>query len=206
MSVTVVAFLVSAVAAQSGGLVDYPIAGDVVTYLDSETWTADTPGLDAIRATVPGDLITDLQTAGLIGDPLYELQWLNASLWDSRVWTYRRSFETSAANAAAIAAGGDVLLSFDGIKMSATIALNGITIAHTTDQFLRYTVSLKASIRASAGAMNELTVVFDSKDETTEGRWMACTGGWVSRLPSVLFLHGSLSGVQVRHVLKVCRD
>lgn len=37
----------------------------------------------SISGKVPGDLITDLQNAGLIGDPLYELNWLNASMWDA---------------------------------------------------------------------------------------------------------------------------
>ena len=42
-------------------------------YLDGQ-WEAseDTLGL-AMNATIPGDVITDLQNAGVIGDPFYEL-------------------------------------------------------------------------------------------------------------------------------------
>ena len=170
-----------ALARAQGGLIDHPIAGDSLVYLDSQEWTASTPGLASIRATVPGDLITDLQVAGLIGDPLYELIWLNSSIWDARVWTFTRSFSLAPAALAALAAGvGDMLLVFDGVKMSATISLNGAVIGHTTNQFLRYTFSLAAAAAAGArlGADNTLAVAFDAADQTTEGRWMACTGGW----------------------------
>ena len=37
------------------------------------------PPAYTIKAKVPGDLITDLQAASLVGDPLYELNFLNAT-------------------------------------------------------------------------------------------------------------------------------
>jgi hypothetical protein len=63
----------------------------------------------SIPAQVPGDLITDLQLSGLVGDPLYELNFLNASIWDANTWTYSTTFN--------LAASGSSLLVFDGVKM-----------------------------------------------------------------------------------------
>ena len=60
-------------AATSPSLRDPPIIGDVPkpnTYLDSDKWTA-RAGTVSIPSTVPGDLITDLQRAGMVGDPMY---------------------------------------------------------------------------------------------------------------------------------------
>ena len=48
-----------------------------------------------IPATVPGDLLTDLQKAGQIGDPLYEKTFLNSSVWHAHTWTYTTSFTPS---------------------------------------------------------------------------------------------------------------
>jgi hypothetical protein len=77
---------------------DAPVAADAVQAItgaggaawtvSSETWRVDVP------ATVPGDLVTDLQRAGVIGDPWRELGWLNtttpgalgAPLWDVGEW------------------------------------------------------------------------------------------------------------------------
>jgi hypothetical protein len=69
---TLAALAAAAVAGvHAAGLVDDPIAADWVSYLDSPEWVATAPsaGLE-IRGAVPGDLITDLQMAGLIGASL----------------------------------------------------------------------------------------------------------------------------------------
>jgi hypothetical protein len=42
--------------------------------------------------TVPGDLITDLEAAGLVADPYFENNWLNSSLWSGRLWSYSKTF------------------------------------------------------------------------------------------------------------------
>ena len=69
-----------------------------------EAWTrcepkrADGPPLSLqIDASVPGDLLTDLQNAGQIGDPLVEKNFLNSSLWAARTWTYSTTFTAPAA-------------------------------------------------------------------------------------------------------------
>ena len=82
----------------------------------------------SIPATVPGDLITDLESAGIIGDPLYELNWLNSTIWDVNTWTYSTSFTAPAT--------GTSVLVFDGVKMGAYIST--ARLSNITDQFLRY--------------------------------------------------------------------
>ena len=62
--------------------------------------------------TVPGDLITDLEAAGLVGDPYFENNFLNSSLWSGLLWSYTKTFVLPSA-----AADDDALLVFDGIKM-----------------------------------------------------------------------------------------
>jgi len=170
------------VSVEGSGLVDHPIAASAPSYLDGEEWLASTPSGLLIRSTVPGDLITDLQVAGFIGDPLYELNWKNYSLWEGNVWTFSKSFSLSQSALAGILAGtSDTLLVFDGVKMSSSVSINGVSVGKTTNQFLRYTFSLAQAQAAGAklGAdANQLTVSFDSADQTTEGRFSACSGGW----------------------------
>ena len=161
-------------AARSASLADNPIVADGIAYLDSG-WTVSTAGNNTrgpitLAATVPGDVISDLESAGLIGDPLSELNFLNESAaWTASKWTYRTNFTTTA--------GGDVyMVVFDGVKMGATISVNGQTIGVTTDQFLRYSFEVNASV-LGGGTSHTLEVAFDPTI-ACGGRWMACTGGW----------------------------
>jgi len=101
--------------------------------LDGSDWTAKGVETDgnllpvAIRATVPGDIITDLQRAGMIGDPYKEMDFLNASLWGpSMAWTYEKSFVIPAT-------GATQILVFEGIKTAASIRLNGQLLGYTSD-------------------------------------------------------------------------
>lgn len=172
------------------GLRDHPVVGDAVTYLDnrggggSGGWTAaaavtpDHPPL-IVPATVPGDLLSDLHAAGVIGDPLYELNFKNASIWHDHVWTYTTTFNTASHD---LRGGDELLLVFDGIKMGANISLNGQKLGQAEDQFLRYSFPLVASnlLRTGESAKegaNTLDISFDSS-ACIDGRFMACTGGW----------------------------
>jgi beta-mannosidase len=177
--------------AEAAGLVDDPIAAASLLRLDG-SWVAELmqatgPVITLPAATVPGDLITDLQSAGLVRDPLYELNFKNASLWDTpagsgREWVYRTTFATADAFGSAGSAGSDVTLVFDGVKMGATVSLNGVVLGTVTDQFLRYNFTITDLLLrdgASGGhgsGNNTLAVAFDGT--LTGGRYMACTGGW----------------------------
>ena len=148
------------------GLRDHPIlgVGDPL-YLEGEWDVQD--GKMAIKGTVPGDLMTDLQAAGKMRDPYYENTFNDVEtqkLWYNNTWVYSKTFTASSSGAA--------LLVFEGIKMSATIKFDGTVIGTALDQFLRYTYP----ITVAAGSTHTITVTFDWQE--IDGRWMACTGGW----------------------------
>ena len=75
-----------------------------------------------LKASVPGDIYTDLHAAGTIGDPLAAFgDWKTA--WAGRTsWTYSRSFEVDAAR---LSSSGEALLVFEGIETNATVSVNG---------------------------------------------------------------------------------
>jgi len=136
----------------------------------------------SVPGRVPGDLITDLHNAGLVGDPLYELNFLNASIWDQNTWTYTTYFDDIKDNDASNGSSGSVVsrhLVFDGIKMGSRIYLDGELLGNTTDQFLRYSFEMPSSgiKRNKENGKHKLEVIFDPAIDCG-GRWMACTGGW----------------------------
>jgi beta-mannosidase len=209
----------AAIAADRLLLRDEPIAAAAVHYLDG-TWTASTEGdveagtaADTINATVPGDIISDLFAAvrlsvclslsiapaltwaltlqGRIGNPLFENNFKNHSLW-TQDWSYTSDFALpddwtpTAIDAATPSAGtggsassassaSEVLLVFESVKMGATVSLNGKPIGTLNDQFRRYIFPVSAADLKPTG--NRITVSFASS-LTCSGRWMACTGGW----------------------------
>ena len=140
----------------------------------SATWGLTVP------ATVPGDLVTDLQRAGVIGDPFFELGWLNtttpgaqgAPLWDVGPWNFTAGFDL------AVPAGAAAYLVFDGAKMAADVYLNGVAIGAMVDQFLRYAFPLPAGLLRPHG--NALAVVFGTSRDprNAEGRFSGASGGW----------------------------
>ena len=167
------AALLPCLAQASGGLVDNPIVADEVSYLTAG-WTASTPGGPTIPAAVPGDIITDLEAAGLVGDPLAELNFLNESAaWTNGTWTYRTTFTTTTTGAAA-AAGDAYMLVFDGVKMGATVNVNGVPVGTATDQFLRYSFALTPGVLGrgtTRAGPHTLELVFDPAI-SCGGRWM----------------------------------
>eukprot|EP00557_Chaetoceros_sp_GSL56_P012448 CAMPEP_0176484278 /NCGR_PEP_ID=MMETSP0200_2-20121128/4368_1 /TAXON_ID=947934 /ORGANISM="Chaetoceros sp., Strain GSL56" /LENGTH=1096 /DNA_ID=CAMNT_0017880739 /DNA_START=316 /DNA_END=3606 /DNA_ORIENTATION=- len=68
------------------------------------------------------------------------------------------------------------LLVIEGIKMGASVAINGFTIGNVTNQFLRRIFPLPQSI-LNLEHENFLAVSFDPEIDT-HGRFMACSGGW----------------------------
>ena len=86
--------------ANAAGLVDDPIVADSITYLDGTNWKATSSAGISIDASVPGDLLSDLEAANVIGDPLYERNFKSV-LWDATNWTFSTDFEATATVAAA---------------------------------------------------------------------------------------------------------
>jgi hypothetical protein len=110
--------LALAATAHGKGLTDEPLVSKVHQSLSGAdavaNWTAASAAAGiSIAATVPGDLITDLERAGKIGDPLYERNFKSV-LWDATNWTYTTQFETSPHLLDTISTSGHAYLVLDG--------------------------------------------------------------------------------------------
>ena len=132
-------------------LVERPIAsGAPVVYLDGADWTlehlanataaAQRSGNRApqINATVPGDILSDLQRAGRIPDPYWNTSWREPSLisaWNEGSWRYSKRFDWTPPSAPA-QEQEQVLLCFDGVLMGAVLELNGQLLTSTTNPLL----------------------------------------------------------------------
>lgn len=149
------------------------ISSDTFQSLDSSssTWTVSN-GTTTLAASVPGDLITDLSRGGVLGDPLYELNFKRTD-WDESTWNYSTTFTLDASFSSSSA----VWVVFDGIKMVSDISLNGIALGYTQDQFLRYTFDITTAL--TKGGSNTLVVSFPTgaDQRNSEQRWMSCSGG-----------------------------
>ena len=152
--------------AAAAGLSDPQIASSAGPSLSLNSgWTATAADGTAIPGNVPGDILTDLQLAGKIGDPLYELNWKDpaqVAVWN-QTWTYRRALHVDRKS----------MLIFDGLKMGCTIRLGETLLGTATDQYVKYNFTLEAA--AATVSPQELSVTFDIP---TAGRFMACSGGW----------------------------
>ncbi len=195
------------------GLSDPPVLGDggQLQYLEG-SWIAESvDGALQVEATVPGisshvinyaiqlmpnsfprpdsllpragDLITDLERAGLVGDPLLKDNWREqAGVWQRPGgWRYFTTFVLSPA----LVRAASVQLVFDGVKMAADVYINNRLAsgaAGLSNQHLRYAFDVTALLEPrSATIVHNLTVVFplpstDARND--EGRFMACSGGW----------------------------
>ena len=91
---------------------------------------------------VPGDIITDLQRAGVVSDPYYNTNWREPSFvqaWNGStngtggVWVYSKQFATPPTplraqkqQVQAAGGGGRLVLVLDGIRMGSMVYLNGV--------------------------------------------------------------------------------
>ena len=123
---------------------EHPIeSGLSALYLDGSSWiaTATNSGCRGARcaaiknekyempiaATVPGDILTDLQCAGRIPDPYFNSSWLQpvfVDAWNTGTWTYSTTFASPPTAAAALPGAPKHalhLLVFDGVRMGAMI-------------------------------------------------------------------------------------
>ena len=126
------------------------------------------------EANIPGDVITDLMTCSILpGEPYFDNNFFQAAQFVSKgKFTYLTKFQTPSRSIS-------TSLFFDSIKMGASIRLNGQELGEVTDQFLRHNFTLPPTLMKLSGEHNVLEVLFDNDNElTTDGRFMACTGGW----------------------------
>ena len=170
-AIVMVGAVAAGAAAEEDSMRDFPIAGEPgsLLYLDSDSWalSGSDGGASLQGVRVPSDVLTELEKAQVIGDPWFENNFRNASAWD-RDWTYSLQFDD------VWAGHGTRLLVFDGVKMGATVSLNGEAVGIATNQFLRYVFPVSHLLQPTA---NNLSVIFH-RDIDTHGRFMGCSGGW----------------------------
>lgn len=146
------------------------ITASRVWYLDAG-WVARSPAGVVINASVPGDLLTDLQRAGLVGDPLRELAFkTRGALWDDE-WTYERSL---ADVLRALGPRERAVLVLESVKMAADVSVGGAHVARVTSQFVR----TLAWLPTNASDPTLRVRFLPSALQLTRGRFMACSGGW----------------------------
>ena len=128
-------------------------AGVAALDLDGQ-WTLRQDGKDeAIPASVPGVVHTDLLAAGKIPDPFDaknedDLQWIGEA-----AWTYSRDFDVDAA----MLKRGHVVLRFDGLDTVATVTLNGQKLGETDNMFRTWEFDAKPLLKAGR---NTIQVAF----------------------------------------------
>ncbi|WP_205325169.1 glycoside hydrolase family 2 protein [Glycomyces sp. YM15] len=121
-----------------------------------EGWTVTgDPGapvaVDAIPASVPGDVVADLLTAGLIGDPYVDEAERDLAWVGRHDWTYRTAFTHEAGD------WDGIDLVFDGLDTVARVSLNGTVIGETANMHRRYRFDVRDQILEGD---NELEVHF----------------------------------------------
>jgi hypothetical protein len=160
-------------------MVEHPIASALPPlYLDGD-WTATNTGGPQARqpplpATVPGDILTDLQRAGRVADPYWNMTWRTPDFiaaWNNGTWAYTKKFMLPASWL--LRGAGSInhfTLVFDGIRMGAMVSLNGIALGNATNQFIRYVFDAGTALKP--GAQNVLEVKFGADlGIDCGGRW-----------------------------------
>lgn len=132
----------------------------MIKRLLSEGWQLSGGGLrEAIAATVPGCVHTDLLAKGLIPDPFFrdnakELYWI-----ENEDWTYTCRFEADRTEGAS--------LYFEGLDTYCEVYLNGTHIGSASDMFHPYDFPCEGAIRLGE---NTLEVRFRSPVREVEDR------------------------------------
>lgn len=110
---------------------------------------------DNYPATVPGCVHTDLLSAGVIKDPFFSTNELDAQWIGEKDWVYRREFQV---NAAFLSAKRKILVC-EGIDTVASLRINGTHIGDTENMFRRHTFDISPMLRKG---LNTLEVMFTS--------------------------------------------
>lgn len=176
MRTTLLAVL--ALCAPAYGSPDDALVSAFTLPLNGAGWTAQSSTGIEVRATVPGDLISDLETAGVVGPTWLDLNWqADSAVWDLASWTYSTTFPVAGPLLENYA---DAWLVLDSIKMTANVTLNGVALGMPTNQHRRYTFSVGSLLKASG---NVLEIAFgpttqDAASDASGNRFMGCSGGW----------------------------
>ncbi|HHY48746.1 MAG TPA: glycoside hydrolase family 2 protein [Alphaproteobacteria bacterium] len=112
--------------------------------------------------TLPGDVHSALIRAGEIPDPYFGDN-EQAVMWVSRTpWTMERTFKASSADLE-----GYLTLTLEGVDTIARVILNGETVAHTQNMFVRYDIDVTGKVRAGD---NTLRLEFEVARDVARAR------------------------------------
>jgi beta-mannosidase len=153
-----------------------------------EHWRGGFP--DGVLASVPGDVHSDLVTAGRLGEPLLDTAARDAAWVGDYDWWYSRTFEVSSLQGVEQSE-----LHFDGIDLSAQAWLNGQALGSHSNAHLPWTIDISDQVREGA---NVLVVRVDDGFRSVAGRDFARYDGLSSHHGGVpmmlmrkpLFTHG----------------
>lgn len=106
LAAATVALLTSAASQFAPTLVEHPIACSETIYLDGSDWIASNDNAihRSLPATVPGDIITDLQRAGRVKDPYWNVTWRDPHFveqWNNGTYTFTKQFPSPTSASAA---------------------------------------------------------------------------------------------------------
>ena len=109
---------------------------------------------NAIPATVPGCIHTDLIAANLIPDPFFRDNEKNVQWVSDHAWIYRRAFEVDAK----LLGRQYIVLRCEGLDTLATVRLNGKDLARTDNMFRIWEFDVKDRLKTGS---NEIEIAFE---------------------------------------------
>lgn len=115
-----------------------------------------------VKANVPGNCERALVDAGVMGDPYWDEQQLDAAKYEYYQWIYETGFDAPAAQP-----GARVFLRFDGIDTIADIYLNGAHLLRAENMFVEHEADVTNLLRETD---NRLIVHIHSAMNYARGR------------------------------------
>jgi beta-mannosidase len=145
------------------------------------------PGVREIEGRVPGEVHVDLHRAGIIPDPYYGMNALEAQWVEEKEWWYKRTFEVEEGFL-----GAKTFIEFDGLDTYATVFLNGLEVGRSANMFTpcrfdvtdriregRNTVAVRFDPAARVLEKQDCTGLFGCFDTPrVNSRKMQCAFGW----------------------------
>ncbi|XP_053201052.1 beta-mannosidase-like [Panonychus citri] len=134
--------------------------------LNSNDWTLnDNLNLYTIsNVTVPGGLYTDLQSAGLIVDPLYDNNDINYRNFSKLDWSWTRQFKVEAED---LKQSNEIYLIVNGVDTISRIYINGHYIGQTSNMFIKYSFNINGHLYEGD---NLITIAIESAVSYAKGQ------------------------------------
>lgn len=128
-----------------------------------------------VPAAVPGTALEAVVAAGMLGDPLFGMNSLQARWVEEQFWSYRRTFEAGEA-----ALGGRSWLCFDCIDHTADVYLNGELVGHHANAHRPARIEVTGKLRPDT---NLLVVLVESGAHATNDKAVSGYGyEWTAQM------------------------